>query len=71
MTNWLDKQIQEDDFIQMQQWGVNFLRLPLGYWNVIDMLERPEAPEKEAERMANLATIMPAASYRPYIDKIL
>jgi aryl-phospho-beta-D-glucosidase BglC (GH1 family) len=56
----------------MSEWGVNFLRLPLGYWNVIDMPGSPDAPEAEAARMANLSTIMPShESYRPYIDKIL
>jgi len=72
MTNWLDSQIKEEHFVQMSEWGVNFLRLPLGYWNVIDMPGSPDAPEAEAARMANLSTIMPShESYRPYIDKIL
>ena len=50
---------------------MNFVRLPLGYWNVIDMPGNPNAPSFDADRMWNLSTIMPSsASYRPYIDRI-
>jgi len=51
--------------------AVNFVRLPLGYWNVFDMQYCPNAPSDDSARMCNLKTIMSAASYRPYIDKIL
>jgi len=55
----------------MKSWGINFLRLPLGYWNVVDMNGNPNAPSADAERMGNLNTIMPShESYRPYIDKV-
>lgn len=37
MRNWLDKNIIEADFKEMHDFGVDFLRLPLGYWNVLDM----------------------------------
>lgn len=56
----------------MKEFGVNFVRLPLGYWNVVDMPGNPNAPGNEANRMGNLSHIMPSASsYRPYIDKIM
>jgi glucan 1,3-beta-glucosidase len=55
----------------MKSWGINFLRLPLGYWNVVDMNGNPNAPSADAVRMGNLNTIMPShESYRPYIDKV-
>ena len=71
MTDWLNTMIKETDFSEMQQLGVNFVRLPLGYWNVFDMPDCPNAPSADSARLCNLKTIMPAASYRPYIDKIL
>jgi len=56
----------------MQKLDINFLRLPLGYWNVIDMTEDPQAPATEASRMGNLSKIMPSShDYLPYISKIL
>jgi aryl-phospho-beta-D-glucosidase BglC (GH1 family) len=71
MTDWLSSLIKESDFSEMQQLGVNFVRLPLGYWNVFDMPDCPNAPSVDSARLCNLKTIMPAASYRPYIDQIL
>lgn len=71
MTAWLDQQILQQDFVQMKEWNINFLRLPLGYWNVLDMQGNPNAPSQDADRMGNLNTIMPSyTEYRPYIDKI-
>lgn len=71
MRDWLELNIVESDFKEMHDFGIDFLRLPLGYWNVIDMEGNPNAPSCDADRMGNLSTIMPSsASYRPYIDKI-
>ena len=48
------------------------MRLPLGYWNVIDMDGAPNARDAQAkERMSHLAEIMPAAGYKKYIDQII
>ena len=56
----------------MKQLGINFVRLPLGYWNVIDMQGAPNARDAQAkERMSHLAEIMPAAGYKKYIDQII
>ena len=56
----------------MSEFGVNFVRLPLGYWNVVDMKKKPNGPDKEQrERMGNLAKMMPAAKYRPYIENVM
>jgi aryl-phospho-beta-D-glucosidase BglC (GH1 family) len=72
MTNWLDSMIKEQDFEEMHQVGINFLRVPVGYWNVLDMPTNPySAIASESERLGNLSKIMPDSShYRPYIDKI-
>lgn len=72
MTNWLDSMIKESDFSEMKQLGVNFVRLPLGYWNVFDMPYCPNAPTTDSNRMCNLKNIMPSYTYyRPYIDKVM
>ena len=80
MTSWLDENIVESDFQQAQELGVNFFRVPMGYWNVIDIGENPTTttndksmptiPASEQVRLNQLNQIMPAADYRPYIDKI-
>ena len=63
--------IKEQDFKEMASIGIDFVRLPLGYWNVVDMTDEPVTPiESESKRLANLAKIMPASEYRPYIDKV-
>ena len=55
----------------MKSIGINFVRLPLGYWNVVDMTDEPVTPiASESKRLGNLAKIMPAKEYRPYIDKV-
>ena len=71
MEDWIDSHIIESEFAEMKTFGVNFLRLPLGYWNVVDMPGNPNAPEKEAERMGHLKSIMPAAGYKKYIDRVI
>ena len=72
MRDWLDKMILESDFEEMKSFGVNFVRLPLGYWNVIDMPGNPNAPSFDADRMGNLSTIFKSyTDYRPYIDKVM
>lgn len=48
----------------MKSFGINLIRLPLGYWNVIDMPGNPNGPPEEAERMGHLKDIMPSASYK-------
>ena len=70
MEKWLQSQIKEQDFKEMKDFGLDVVRLPLGYWNVLDMPGNPNAPEKEAERMGNLSKIMPSSDYRKYIDQV-
>jgi aryl-phospho-beta-D-glucosidase BglC (GH1 family) len=54
----------------MKTMGVNMVRLPLGYWNLVDMQGNPNAPSATADRMGHLKDIMKASEYRPYIDQI-
>ena len=54
----------------MKDFGVTFARLPLGYWNVVDMPGNPNGPSSEADRMGNLSKIMPASGYTKYIDQV-
>jgi len=71
MTDWLDSMVKESDFAEMQELGVNFVRVPLGWWNVYDMPYCPNAPEADSLRMCNLKSILPVESYRAYIDRIM
>ena len=71
MEDWMEKNIIESEFAEMKSFGINVIRLPLGYWNVIDMPYNPNAPRDEADRMGTLSEIMPADDYRQYIDKII
>ena len=54
----------------MKDFGINLARVPLGYWNVVDMTSNPNGPANEAARMGNLSQIMPASGYTHYIDQI-
>ena len=47
--------IIESEFAEMKSFGINTIRLPLGYWQLIDMNGvNPNAPADEAERMGHL-----------------
>ena len=71
MDSWISSHIVESEFAEMKSFGINTLRLPLGYWNVIDMPGNPNAPSKEAERMGHLKDIMPAADYKVHLDRVI
>ena len=70
MEDWINSHIVESEFAEMKSFGINVLRLPLGYWNLVDMPGNPNAPSDEADRMGHLKDIMPAANYRQYIDRV-
>ena len=72
ILHWLDDNIQEDHFSQMQQFGVQLLRIPTGYWNWITLPEgtTPNAPDDVAARYKNLQAVT-KEQYQPYIDKII
>jgi len=71
MDDWISSNIIESEFEEMKSFGINTIRLPLGYWNLIDMPGNPNAPTSEAERMGHLKDIMPAADYKVHIDNII
>ena len=71
MEAWINSHIIESEFAEMKSFGINVIRLPLGYWNVVDMTDNPNGPPEIAERMGQLRKIMPAADYKQYIDHII
>ena len=48
MQEWIQSHIKQSEFAEMKQFGINVIRLPLGYWNLIDMPGNPNAPSAEA-----------------------
>ena len=71
ILHWLDDSIKEDDFKQMQEYGVEVLRVPTGYWNWISTEDAgPNAPPEVAKRLANLATMASPDDYSVYIDAV-
>jgi hypothetical protein len=40
---WLDDEVQEYDFQNMQKYGDKLLRVPTGYWNWVDILDATQA----------------------------
>ena len=70
MEDWISSLIIESEFTEMKEFGINVIRLPLGYWNLIDMPGNPNGPSSEAQRMGHLKDIMKASEYRKYIDQV-
>ena len=70
MEDWISSHIKQSEFAEMKSFGINVIRLPLGYWNLVDMPGNPNAPSSEAIRMGQLKDIMKAAVYRQYIDLV-
>ena len=50
MEHWLRDHIVESEFAEMKAMGINVLRLPLGYWHLVDMPGNPNAPGPVADR---------------------
>ena len=71
MLNYLDASIRQSDFDKIARLGFNFVRLPLGYWQLIDMATAPNAPDHTANRWLALQKMLPAKAYRPYIERVL
>ena len=71
MEDWISSHIIESEFAEMKEFGINVIRLPLGYWNVVDMPGNPNGPAAEADRMGHLKDIMPSANYKQYIDRVI
>jgi len=72
MSTYLDWNIKQEHFTKMASQGFNTVRVPLGYWNLIDFPpgSKPNGPSYVASRWQNLQNIMPSSSYRKWIDSI-
>ena len=55
MEDWLSSHIKPCEFAEMAVFGINVVRLPLGYWNLIDMSDNPNGDLADAERMGRLS----------------
>ena len=71
MLRYLNDSIREEHFERMAAAGFNFVRLPLGYWNVLDVEDAPDAPAHDAARWLALQRMLPASSYAPHIDRVI
>jgi len=72
MTKFLDLNIKEEHFALMAKLGFRILRLPLGYWNVIEVPGggTPRGPPDDVLRWRALQSILPVAKYRKWIDMV-
>jgi len=72
MAHFLDMNIKAEHFTQMAQLGFNVVRLPLGYWNLIDFphSSTPNGPPEITARFRNLQNLLPSTSYRRWIDRV-
>lgn len=72
MTTFLNMNIKEEHFELMARLGFRIVRLPLGYWNVIDVPAggTPAGPPEAVVRWRALQAILPAAKYRKWIDMV-
>jgi len=70
MLRFLDENIKREHFETMAKAGFNTLRLPLGYWNLIDIKGTPDGPKDSKERWGNLQGFLKAKSYKEWIDKV-
>ena len=69
MLDWLEDVVEEEDFRRMEEFGVEVVRVPTGYWNWIQLGNlTPNAPPEVAERFRNLQ-IVTARQYEKYIDR--
>jgi len=72
MARFLDENIKREHFARMAEMGFNIVRLPLGYWNLIDLQagDAPDGPLASKARWMNLQRLMPASEYRKWIDQV-
>merc|ERR1719401_2070693 len=67
MSSFLDLNIKAAHFKMMAQKGINTVRLPLGYWNLIDLPAGTTPNGVAGSRWQNLQNIMPPAEYAKWI----
>ena len=71
MIQYLNRSIQLEHFETMKRMGFNYVRLPLGYWNVVQPTEAPDAPNSTASRWRALELMAMPSEYAPYIARVL
>ena len=71
MLRYLDRSIQLEHFETMQRMGFDFVRLPLGYWNLVRPMDAPDAPNSTAARWRALELMAAPSDYAPYIARVL
>jgi len=72
MSAFLDQSVQAAHFQQMAASGINVVRVPLGYWNFMDLPAgaSPNGAGDMGARWRNLQDIMPASAYKKWIDRV-
>lgn len=71
MAEFLDTNIKEEHFYTMASLGFNVVRLPLAYWNLIDLPDGTTPSGPWRDRWMNLQTLQPSAkSYMKWIEQI-
>jgi len=70
MLAYLDATILESHFETMASKGFTLVRLPLGYWNVVDLPGTGNMPAETARRWGSLQQMLPAADYLPFIERV-
>jgi hypothetical protein len=70
VANFLDTSIQQKHFDEMSKAGFEIVRLPLGYWNVLDVPAEATPPGAGVDRWQRLQRILPAKAYSRWIDRV-
>ena len=72
MLRYLNNSIKREEFDLIAKMGFNFVRLPVGYWHLLDITTPPDGtPAHTAGRWLALQRMLPAKAYRPYIERVL
>jgi len=70
VSTFLDLNIKEEHFERMAGLGFNVVRVPLGYWNLIDLPGNSTPNGLTPDRWFALQSIMPAEGYLKWIDRV-
>jgi len=71
MMRYLNRSIQLEHFETIKRMGFDFVRLPLGYWNLVRPMEAPDAPNGTASRWRALELMATPSDYAPFIARVL
>jgi len=70
MAKFLDTNIKREHFQRIAASGFNVVRLPLGYWNLIEVPFSAGPNSPVGERWRSLQSIMPPANYSRWIHQV-